>query len=300
MTTPFSDRLADAIRMKGTPLCVGLDPRWESLPHSIRASHDSANLESVAEAFRVFLLRVLDLVAKRVPVVKPQSAFFEACGPAGMVALQHVIRRAKELGLIVILDSKRGDIASTAVAYADAAFGGTVIGGNALPVWDADAITVNPYLGRDAVEPFIKSADSAGRGLFVLVRTSNAGAGLFQDLDCGECKLYQHVAAAVVDWNRPTIRKCGLGDIGAVVGATSPMELASLRKEMPDVWFLVPGYGAQGATAKDVAGAFRRDGLGAIVNSSRGITFPFRPDDAKWEQAIISATERAVSELARR
>jgi orotidine-5'-phosphate decarboxylase len=297
---PFADRLADAVRLKGTPLCVGLDPRWESLPRNIREPHDPTHLESVAAAFQMFCLRVLDLVARRVPVVKPQSAFFEACGPAGLVALQQVIRHAKQLGLIVILDSKRGDIASTAIAYADAAFAGTVVDGQTLPVWNADAITVNPYLGRDAVEPFIVSAGASGRGVFVLVRTSNPGAGLFQDLDCGGRKLYQHVAAAVGEWNRLVMRDCGLGDVGAVVGATSPAELAALRNELPNVWFLVPGYGAQGGTAKDVAGAFRSDGLGAIVNSSRGITFPFHPDEPNWEAAIVAATERAILELGRR
>lgn len=296
MLKSFSDRVAEVVRSKGTPLCVGLDPRWESLPMSLRPA--SVSLETVAAAFETFCLRVLDLVASHVGVIKPQSAFFELCGPPGMIALQHVIRRAKELGLVVILDSKRGDIASTATAYAEAAFAGLMIDGKTLPVWDADAITVNPYLGRDAVEPFLSAARTSNRGVFVLVRTSNPGAGLFQDLDCGGRKLYQHVAAAVADWNRPTIGACALGDVGAVVGATNPAELAALRKELPDVWFLVPGYGAQGGTAKDVAAAFRNDGLGAIVNSSRGITFPFHPDDADWERAIVKATKKAAADLA--
>jgi orotidine-5'-phosphate decarboxylase len=295
---PFTDRLADAVRRQGTPLCVGLDPRWDSLPRSLRNFYGWGDLEAVAATIQAFCLRVLDLVAARVPVVKPQSAFFEACGPSGMIALQSVIRRAKELGLVVILDSKRGDIATTAAAYADAAFAGTTIAGNTLPVWDADAITVNPYLGQDSIEPFLAGARAANRGIFVLVRTSNAGAGLFQDLDCGGCKLYHHVAKAVAAWNDSTIGACGLGDVGAVIGATSPAELQSLRRELPNVWFLVPGYGAQGGTAKDVAAAFRADGLGAIVNSSRGVTFPFQPDDMNWEQAIVAATERAASELA--
>lgn len=300
MSTPFSDRLADALGTKGTPLCVGLDPRWESLPRAIGNQHDPTRLDSVAAAYMTFCFRVLELVGSKVAVIKPQSAFFEACGPAGMVVLQEVIQFAKELGLIVILDSKRGDIASTAVAYADAAFAGTPIHGNTLPVWNADAITVNPYLGQDAVEPFISVAGASGRGVFILVRTSNPGAGQFQNLECDGRKLYQHVAAAVNEWNRPTIGGCGLGDIGAVVGATNPTELASLRQEMPDVWFLVPGYGAQGGSAKDVAAAYRPDGLGAIVNSSRGITFPFHPDDPNWEQAIIAANEKAVTELSGR
>src|SRR5437763_14137998 len=149
MSTPFSDRLADAVRCKGTPLCIGLDPRWESLPRSIRDQHEPARLESVAAAFMTFCFRVLDLVGSKVPVVKPQSAFFEACGPPGLIALQEILRKARDLRLVTILDSKRNDIASTATAYADAAFAGTAVGPRVFPVWEADALTINPYLGRD-------------------------------------------------------------------------------------------------------------------------------------------------------
>ena len=285
--THFADRLADAVRAKRTALCVGLDPRWESLPESIRTRHADTPA-STAVAYEEFCLRVLEIVAPRVGVVKPQSAFFEACGPAGTAALQRVLRRAKELGLITILDAKRGDIASTASAYADAAF----------KVLDADALTVNPYLGRDAVEPFITAARKDGRGLFVLVRTSNPGAGLFQDLVCEGRPVYQHVAAAVAAWNGENVGTFGFGDVGAVVGATHPAELRLLREQLPNVWLLVPGYGAQGGTATDVRAAFRADGLGAVVNSSRGVTFPFPPADANWEGAIMVAVERAAGELA--
>jgi orotidine-5'-phosphate decarboxylase len=156
---------------------------------------------------------------------------------------------------------------------------------------------VNPYLGRDAVEPFLSAARSADRGVFVLVRTSNPGAGLFQDLLCDGKPLYRHVAAAVADWNAPTVSACGLGDVGAVVGATHPRELAELRTALPQVWFLVPGYGAQGGSADDVKAAYRADGLGAVVNSSRGVVFPFKPDDPAWEEKIVSAAEKATSEL---
>src|SRR5581483_10903773 len=164
-----------------------------------------------------FGLRVLEVVAPLVGIVKPQSAFFEACGPAGLVALEHVLRRARDLGLVTILDAKRGDIASTAAAYADAAF----------RAFGADALTVNPYLGRDAVEPFLAAARELGRGLFVLVRTSNAGAGLFQDLVCDGRPLYRHVADAVAAGNR----EFG-GAVGAVVGATHPAELKVLREQV--------------------------------------------------------------------
>ncbi len=283
---PFADRLADAVRARGNPLCVGIDPRWESLPTDIRRRHDDS-LDGKAKAFEQFGLKVLELVAPFVPAVKPQSAFFEACGPAGFAAQQAILRHARQLGLITILDAKRGDIASTASAYAEAAFS----------VWDADALTVNPYLGRDAVEPFIQSARAAQGGLFVLVRTSNAGSGLFQNLSCDGKPLYQHVAAAVAVWNHENLGQCGLGDVGAVVGATHPDELSVLRGLLPEAWFLVPGFGAQGGTAADVAPAFRPDGLGAIVNSSRGITFPFQPDDPNWEEAIVAATRAAADVL---
>ncbi len=293
----FPDRLAEAVRAKGNPLCVGIDPRWESLPQLLRAKHNDGSLRGVARAYEEFGLRVLDLVAAVVPVVKPQAAFFEACGPEGFSALRKILHRARELGLITILDAKRGDIASTATAYADAAFAGVTIDSRLHPVWDADALTVNPYLGRDAMEPFIESARRSGRGLFVLVRTSNPGAGLFQDLDCGGRPLYEHVAQAVGAWNRENLGECGLGDVGAVVGATHPMELQRLRQLLPDVWFLVPGYGTQGGTASDVAGAFRKDGLGAIINSSRGITFPFQASDPNWERAIATATAETIEAL---
>jgi orotidine-5'-phosphate decarboxylase len=294
----FADRLAAAIRAKGNALCVGLDPRWESLPAEIRTRHGDDSLAAMAAAYEEFCGRVLEIVAPLVPVVKPQSAFFEACGPDGMAVMQRLLRKAHGLGLLTILDSKRNDIASTAAAYADAAFSGVSLAGRIHPVWEADALTINPYLGRDAVEPFLQSARRAQAGVFVLVRTSNPGAGLFQDLVADGQPVYCHVAAAVAAWTRENVGRCGLGDVGAVVGATYPVELATLRQLTPDVIFLVPGYGAQGGAAADVAPAFRADGLGAVVNSSRGILFPFKPDDAAWEQRVEEATQATVVALA--
>jgi orotidine-5'-phosphate decarboxylase len=296
--THFADRLADAVRRKGNALCVGLDPRWESLPKAIRDNAGLDSLDVVAGAFEIFCSLVLDIVAPLAPVVKPQSAFFEMCGPHGLRVLQRLIRKARALGLLVILDAKRGDVATTATAYADAAFGGTNVGGRTYPVWEADALTVNPYLGRDAVEPFLTSARRTGAGLFVLVRTSNPGAGLFQDLVCAGRPLYHHVGKAVAAWSRENLGACGLGDVGAVIGATYPAELAELRAALPEVPFLVPGYGAQGGTAADVAAAFRSDGLGAIVSSSRGVLFPFAPDAADWQQRIEAAAREAAAALA--
>jgi orotidine-5'-phosphate decarboxylase len=273
---PFADRLADAVRRHG-PLCVGLDPRLESLPTAVRSAHPDP-----AAAVEAFCLRVLELVRPFAGVVKPQSAFFELYGPAGMLAMEQVLDRAREMGYVTVLDATRGDIASTAEAYAAAAFGDT---------WDADALTVNPYLGADAVEPFVRAARRAQRGLFVLVRTSNPGGGRFQNLVCDGEPLYRHVGKAVAEWD------AGNGDVGAVVGATNPKELAELRALMRHVWFLVPGYGTQGGTAADVKAGFRSDGLGAVVNSSRGITFPFSPTDHEWEDRIVEAAAAAADDL---
>jgi orotidine-5'-phosphate decarboxylase len=297
MTIHFADRLAAAVRSRGNALCVGLDPRWELLPAEVRRRHGGATLQAVADAFEEFCGRVLDIVSPLVAVVKPQSAFFEMCGPPGLEVLQRLIRRARDRGLLVILDAKRNDIASTATAYADAAFAGTPVDGTVLPVWGADALTINPYLGRDAVEPFLTNARRVGAGVFVLVRTSNPGAGLFQNLMCEGRPLYRHVGDAVADWAREHLGACGLGDVGAVIGATYPAELAELRSAMPEVPFLIPGYGAQGGTAADVAAAFRADGLGAVVSSSRGLLFPFKPEAGDWEARIEQVTRATLAEI---
>jgi len=280
--TAFPDRLAEAVRRHG-PLCVGLDPRVQMLPAEFARQEPAVALER-------FCLKVLELVRPFCGVVKPQAAFFELLGPAGFAALGAVQRRAKEMGFVTILDAKRGDIASTAQAYAEAAFG---------PVWDADALTVNPYLGADAVEPFVTVARHSAptRGLFVLVRTSNPGGGLFQNRLCDGRPLYQHVGEAVAEWNAARVGACGLGDVGAVVGATHPAELAELRAALPKVWFLIPGYGAQGGTAADVRAGYLPSGLGAVVNSSRGVVFPFRPEDPSWEAKVTDAARKAQTEL---
>lgn len=293
----FADRLANTVRETGTALCVGLDPRWEMLPRSLRDRHVDNGLDGIAAAYAEFCLRVLELVTPVARIIKPQAAFFELAGSAGMQALAQVLDRARELGCLTILDAKRGDIASTATAYADAAFAGARTERGTIPVWDADALTVNPYLGEDAVAPFVQAARADDRGLFVLVRTSNPGGGLFQNLLCDGRPLYRHVGEAVARWNADTLGDCSFGAIGAVVGATHPRELSELRAALPAVWFLVPGYGAQGGTAADVQAAYRPDGLGAIVNSSRGITFPFHPDDPAWESKIVVAAKLAAEEL---
>lgn len=292
----FTDRLARAVTARRNGVCVGLDPRWNDLPPALQAAHDGSTPAGRATAFVSFGREVIDVVAGLVPVVKPQAAFFEQLGPAGMQALAEVIGYARQQGLLVILDGKRNDIGSTATAYADG------ILGESSP-WQADALTVSPYLGDDSLQPFIDVAAERQAGVFVLVKTSNSGGRQFQDLDCGGKPLYRHVADYVESVARPAAGQCGYASIGAVVGATYPQQLVELREAMPHAWLLVPGYGSQGGTAKDVAAAFDERGLGAIVNNSRGIIFAYRnkrfgdPSSPNWQNAVERATCEMIEQL---
>lgn len=297
----FGERLTEAARASGTPLCVGLDPRWESLPLELRSSRGGEtpdNLQAVADAYEQFCLEVLELVRGLAGVVKPQMAFFEAAGTQGLTALGRVMARAREMGFFTILDGKRGDIASTAEAYAQAGLAGARHGQGKFPVWQADSLTVNPYLGADAVEPFIQEARKVAGGLFILVRTSNPGSGLFQNLDCQGEPLWQQVARQVGKWGDSHIDASGLADVGAVVGATQPAELAWMRRHLPSVPLLVPGYGAQGGALDALKPAFGPKCTGAVVNSSRGILFPFKPEAKDWKDRIRKAAAHSSAELA--
>lgn len=300
----YISRLHAAVRNKKTPALVGLDPRFDQLPPQVIASAEKRggdSLSIVASAFEEFCRRLIDVVAPLVPAVKPQAAFFEEYGAPGMFALQRVIRHARDAGLIVICDAKRGDIGSTAEAYARGFLAGE--DPNTAP-WAADALTVNPYLGRDTLEPFVQVARERGAGLYVLVRTSNPGAGTFQDRVADGSPMYRHVAAIVEELAANSSAGEAYGSVGAVVGATYPRELEELRAAMPHVPLLIPGYGAQGAGAEETAAAFDANGLGALVNSSRGINFAFRrkPYDQKfapheWERAVEAATHEMIADL---
>lgn len=294
----FADRLIAAVSGCGNPVLVGLDPRAGSLPMALQVE-DTSDCSAVAEAYRTFCYGVIDVVAPLVAIVKPQAAFFEQIGPAGMSALADVIRYAKEKGLLVILDGKRNDIGSTATAYAQG-----YLGEEPASVWGADSLTVSPYLGDDSLEPFVTVAKDRGAGIFVLVKTSNKGGKLFQDLQIDGRALYRHVADFVEDLAARTVGQNGYGAVGAVAGATYPEQLVELRSAMPHCWFLVPGFGAQGAGAAEVAGAFDDEGLGAVINSSRGIIFAHaRPEykdrfgDARWQEAIEAATLDMIAQL---
>lgn len=297
--THFADRLAAAVDRCGNPVLVGLDPRLESLPEGLRSGIAAGDQQAAAEAYTRFCRGVIDVVAPLVAVVKPQAAFFEQLGPAGMQSLYDVIGYARKKKLLVIVDGKRNDIGSTATAYAQA-----YLGDAPHSAWCGDALTVSPYLGDDSLQPFIDTATQCDAGVFVLVKTSNPGGGLFQDLVCEERPLYEHVAAFVQQCAERTVGQAGYGAVGAVVGATYPEQQAALRQQMPNTWFLVPGFGAQGAGARDVKSAFAANGLGAIVNSSRGIIFAHnRPEyreqfgDARWQEAVESATCEMIEQL---
>jgi len=294
----FGDELSAAVRRTAAPIVVGLDPRCEQLPEEL-APDDPSDHAQQAQAYERFCREVIDIVAPLVPAVKPQAAFFEACGPAGMMALGQVMDYARQQGLLVILDGKRNDIGSTAEAYAHG-----YLGREEQSAWQADALTVSPYLGADGLEPFINVAAERGAGLFVLVKTSNPGSGMLQDQQVDGQPLYRRVAAYVEVQSKSTCGERGYGIVGAVAGATYPEQLVELRSAMPHTWFLVPGFGSQGGTARDVAGAFDQIGYGAIVNNSRGIIFAHRREEyrqrfgsARWQEAVEAATREMIDQL---
>ncbi|HYG75894.1 MAG TPA: orotidine-5'-phosphate decarboxylase [Planctomycetota bacterium] len=301
----FADRLDQAITAKGNPICVGLDPRFDQLPKFIREDcikRFGKTPQAVAEAFIIFNKGIVDAVADIVPVCKPQIAFYEEYGWQGIRAYEETVRYAKSKGLLVISDAKRGDIGATAVAYAKAHLGDRVDEKDA--GFEADALTVNPYMGRDTMEPYLEVGASAGRGIFVLVKTSNSGSGDLQDLVLVAIKsVAEQVAEIVHSMGTKCKGSCGLTDVGAVVGATYPEQAEHLRTLMPDTFFLIPGYGAQGATAKDAVSGFRKDGRGGIVNNSRLIIFAYQQKEnahlpeTEYASAARKATQKMAEEL---
>lgn len=296
------DRLVRRIEELENPLCVGIDPVLGRIPAHIReeaARRHGQNERGAAAALYLFGAAVVDAVAPLVPAVKLQSAFFEAYGGAGVEAFWQLVLYARQKGLLVIADAKRGDIGSTAAAYADAFLGHEApVSAWADPDRYADALTVNPYLGSDALEPFVKRAAALGRGLFVLVKTSNPGAAELQDqvLLSGETLALQ--AAKLVDaLGAKHVGRSGFSAVGAVVGATYPEDLARLRAWLPHTFFLVPGYGAQGAGAAEVAGAFLPGGRGALVVAARSIIYAFSSEHAGPEEfrASVAAAARSAA-----
>ena len=266
------------IREKNNPTVMGLDPLLEYIPEKFREG------KSVSEALFDFNRALIDATADLIPAIKPQSAYYELYGLEGLLALDKTIRYAKEAGIYVILDAKRGDIGSTASAYAEGHLGEGGAG--------SDCITVNPYLGSDGIVPFINAAKKYDKTLFSLVKTSNPSSSEFQDRLIDGKPLYRIVGEATEKWGEDNIGEYGYSRVGAVVGATHPAQLAELREAMPHTFFLVPGYGAQGGTAADVAYAFREsDKSGAIVNSSRALMCAYKGkgDDMNFAQFTRNA-----------
>lgn len=310
MVQPFGQRLAEAVLLKKNGVCVGIDPRVASLPQGFKdqiGDCKSADSDRIARAVEQYCCEVIDAVADLVPICKPQAAFFEELGPAGGLVLHRVVLHARKRGLLVLMDAKRGDIGTTAAAYAAAYLGSGDIGTIAYSPWGSDALTVNPYLGADTLEPFTKRCSESGSGIFVLVKTSNPGSSFIQDLAIDQGgTIAQRVGDLVESLSKSTRGELGYGDVGAVVGATYPAELAEMRERMPSSWILIPGYGAQGGSAADVKLGFDSRGLGAIVNSSRGIIFAYeqkkyqsiRDANGRWQDAVRRAAVDMIDDLA--
>ncbi len=300
----FADRLDAAIGEKRSCLVVGIDPVLDRLPAAVAAvagtyggmleTPGQPGTAGASAALTRFSLDVIDAVAEHAVAVKPNVAFFERYGAAAWGGLLEVCRAARRRGLLVILDAKRGDLSTTSAAYAEALLGDQTdtVG----PF--VDALTINPYFGEDGVRPFVDVARRGGKGLFVLVRTSNPSAAELQDLVAGDRPLHLHVAEAVARWGADLVGACGLSSVGAVVGATVPEQAASIRAALPAAFFLVPGFGAQGAGAESIRPHFLPGGRGVVVNASRSVIYAFeKAPDREWTDAVAAAAARAREEL---
>jgi len=274
-------KLINSIEKTKAPIVVGLDPKLAFIPERIlnKAFEEyGQTAEGVAEAFWQFNKEIVDNVYDLIPAVKPQIAMYEQYGIPGLVAFKKTVDYCHEKGLIVIGDIKRGDIGSTSESYAIGHIGSTQVGDNIVTGFDEDIVTVNPYLGSDGVKPFISVCNKEDKGIFVLVKTSNPSSGEFQDRLVDGKPLYEIVAEHVEMWGADSMDG-NYSNVGAVVGATYPEMGAQLRKIMPHAYILVPGYGAQGGKGEDLKGFFNKDGLGAIINSSRGIIAAWKSDN---------------------
>ena len=293
--------LVDKIKKTEAPIVVGLDPMLGYIPeHIVNSAYDKCgkNLEGAAEAIWQYNKGIVDAVYDLIPAVKPQIAMYEQFGIPGMIAFKKTVDYCKEKGLVVIGDIKLGDIGSTSAAYATGHIGKVEIDGSFFRGFDEDFITVNPYLGTDGIKPFADVCKEEKKGMFILVKTSNPSSGEFQDRLIDGRPLYEHVAEKVVEWGNDV-----MGDdysyIGAVVGATYPEMGKVLRELMPKSYILVPGYGAQGGQGKDLVHFFNKDGLGAIVNSSRGIIAAYKQDKYSQfgAQNYADASRQAVLDM---
>ena len=291
-TATFADRLADAVERKRSQLVVGLDPRLDLLPVELRGEAVLGRAEA-ANAYARFCCGIVDAVAPHVVAVKPQAAFFEELGGDGVAALERVCGYARSAGLLVIADGKRGDIGSTARAYASAYLEPR---DEEPPL--ADALTVNTYLGGDSIEPFLQACRLHGAGIFCLVRTSNSGAADVQELALSDGRrVWQHVAELVGEWGAELTGERGLSSVGAVVGATAPRAVAEARRLLPRAVLLLPGVGAQGAGPADVARAFTSGPASALVTASRSVIFAYRAGGSDWRFAAGAEAGRLRADV---
>lgn len=294
-------QLAEKIKKTKAPICVGLDPMLSYVPeHMVKKSLEvyGETLEGAADAVWQFNKEIIDNTYDLIPSVKPQIAMYEQFGIEGLKIYARTIEYCQNKGLLVIGDVKRGDIGSTSSAYAVGHIGSVKVGSNECRGFNTDFITVNPYLGTDGIKPFVNVCNDEDRGLFVLVKTSNPSSGEFQDRLVDGRPLYELVAEKVVEWGEASMDG-DYSNVGAVVGATYPEMSKILRKLMPKTYFLVPGYGAQGGTAKDLMHCFNEDGLGAVVNSSRGIIAAYKQEKyAKFgPEHFAEASRQAVVDM---
>lgn len=278
------DNLIEKIKQTNNPTVMGLDPRYEMLPECVTNKY-SKDLNGVAKAIIEFNKALIDATYDIIPAVKPQIAFYEMYGIPGMEAFQETCKYAKEKGMIVIVDAKRGDIGSTAAGYSNAFLGKTKIGEQEEAIYDVDFVTVNPYMGTDCIKPFIEDCKKYNKGIFVLVKTSNPSSGELQDLKLENQKeIYLQVAQLVEKWGEELRGKHQYSSIAAVVGATYPEQLKQIREGAPHTYFLIPGYGAQGGKANDIALGFDKNGLGGIVNASRSLMCAYKSE--KWKNEV--------------
>ena len=291
-TSAFADRLAEAVERKRSQIVVGLDPRVDLLPVELRGESVVGRAEAAA-AYARFCCGLVDAVSPYVVAVKPQVAFFEALGADGIAAFERVCAYARDVGLLVIADAKRGDIGSTARSYATAYLEPR---GELPPL--ADALTVHTYLGLDSVEPFLQACRLHGAGIFCLVRTSNPGAEDVQELTLTNgLRVWQHVARLVAEWGEDLVGERGLSSVGAIVGATVPRAVGQARRLLPQSVLLLPGVGAQGATPADVARAFTSGPASALVTASRSVIYAYRKGDSDWRAAAGAEAARLRSEV---
>jgi len=276
------DRLLEKIEATQNPTVVGLDPTMDYIPAHIKEAAFAAHgetLEGAAAAIIAYNHAIIDAICDIVPAVKPQAAYYEMIGFPGVQALYDTVQYAKAKGMYVIMDGKRNDIGSTMTAYATAHLGKVAVGSTVCEPFGADALTVNGYLGSDAIVPLQKVMNEQDKGIFVLVKTSNPSSGELQDRLIDGKPVYERMGEMCEGWGEACMGKYGWSGVGAVVGATYPKQLEELRAKMPHTFFLVPGYGAQGGGAKDVLGAFDENGMGGIVNSSRAVLTAWKKEE---------------------